>query len=775
MKWNLLNKLLIPSLLTIILGMGSVTYIAFYVSRSALENAVQQQFVQLGEGLSKQIDAWLADLQLKVEQNSQRTDFVDVLLHPRDEQIVTHANQILAGIKERFQYVHVAVVDRSGLTRASSNEGVAGNKQYGDRGYFQQSMTGATAISKVLKSRVTGEPVIVIAAPVYQYQEIIGITFITVDLGQFTRKFVDSVKVGEAGFTYIVNADGTFLAHPQKDRILQDSLADEPFGASMLSQKQGFLEYTMNAQQHIAYLSSLEHPGWIIVMTAEIRDIFAPVNSIRMTIIGVAVVILLVISGIITGVVRSVVHPMTKSITFAQAIAEGNLQTRLEVKASGEIAVLVNALQSMQRKIEQVLEEMNRLIAAIQAGELTYRGDAGQYSGVWNGLIARMNTVLDAFMEPTSMTAAALGRIAKGDIPPEIEVEYNGDFDAIKDHVNAMIRTLTDFTVNIRTTADRVASVSQELSQSAEIISNGASKQAATAEEVSSTMEQIASNISQNADNALQTEKIAMKSAEDAQEGGQAVLETLEVIKQIAARIQVVEDIAHQTHMLSLNATIEASKAQEHGKGFAVVASEVRLLAERSRVAAEEINQLASSSVGAAETADQRLKNLIPNIQHTAGLVQEISAATREQKTGADQINTAIQQLDQVIQQNAAIAEENAATAVNLSRQAEQLRKTISFFTIADAPQQRAEEWDDVMELLENIPDAGKRTKVLKRLKNLFQAAPSGARPHAEERPPERNADAAEAHPAASQDADGFESRRDPHAEDRLDAEFERF
>jgi methyl-accepting chemotaxis protein len=198
-------------------------------------------------------------------------------------------------------------------------------------------------------------------------------------------------------------------------------------------------------------------------------------------------------------------------------------------------------------------------------------------------------------------------------------------------------------------------------------------------------MEEMASTIMLNADNARQTEKIAMKCAEDAKEGGSAVGETVTAMKQIAGKISIVEEIARQTNMLALNAAIEAARAGEHGKGFAVVASEVRRLAERSQIAAGEITKLSSSSVQIAEHAGELLANIVPAIQKTADLVQEINAASTEQKTGAEQINKAIQQLDQVIQHNAAAAEEIAATAIELDEQSVGLQESSSFFKTDEA------------------------------------------------------------------------------------------
>lgn len=283
---------------------------------------------------------------------------------------------------------------------------------------------------------------------------------------------------------------------------------------------------------------------------------------------------------------------------------------------------------------------------------------------------------------PVTTTVDVLNKMSKGYLEKHPDEGRKDEIGQMAAALNVMSTNLSEVVSNVKTSADNVASGSQQMSSSSQQMSQGAAEQASSVEEVSSSMEEMVSNIRQNADNALQTEKIALKSAGDAQESGKAVAETVLAMKDIAGKISIIEEIARQTNLLALNAAIEAARAGEHGKGFAVVASEVRKLAERSQAAAGEISQLSASSVQVAEKAGEMLKKLVPDIQKTAELVQEINGASSEQNSGAEQINSAIQQLDQIVQQNAGAAEEISSTAEELASQADQLMSIMEFFKL---------------------------------------------------------------------------------------------
>jgi methyl-accepting chemotaxis protein len=346
-------------------------------------------------------------------------------------------------------------------------------------------------------------------------------------------------------------------------------------------------------------------------------------------------------------------------------------------KASRELQDQIDKLQEAKLKQAKNTDEENGIVAKNARNLMIGLCAAGVLTAILFGIF-----IANIISKPLRQGVSFAQAVAAGDLTQTVKLDQKDEIGQLADALNVMVAKLSSIVGDCMTAADNVAAGSQELSATAQQLSQGATEQAASAEEISSSMEEMTSSIKQNSDNSSQTEKIAMKSASDAKEGGKAVSETVSAMKEIATKINIIEEIARQTNLLALNAAIEAARAGEHGKGFAVVASEVRKLAERSQAAAGEISTLSTRSVQVAETAGEMLNKMVPDIQKTSELVQEISASSKEQDTGAEQISKAIQQLDSVIQQNASASEEMASTSEELSGQAEQLKDTISFFRI---------------------------------------------------------------------------------------------
>jgi methyl-accepting chemotaxis protein len=299
-----------------------------------------------------------------------------------------------------------------------------------------------------------------------------------------------------------------------------------------------------------------------------------------------------------------------------------------------------------------------------------------------NDEIGSLSKSFLALKESTMHIVEKTKRVAQGDLT--VIIEKRSDKDELMGALGEMVGANSDMIGEFKIAIENIVLASQQLQTVAIQISEGSSEQASSTEEVSSSMEQMVSNINQNADNAKQTERIALQASKDIDEGSRSVITTVDAMKKIADRITVIGEIAEKTDLLAINAAIEAARAGEQGKGFAVVASEVRKLAENSQSAAKEINELSKSSVKIADESGIILQKIVPDIQKTAVLVQEIAAASLEQNSGANQVNNAIMQLNSVTQKNAAASEEMSSSAEELASQAEQLRDTISFYKTAD-------------------------------------------------------------------------------------------
>ena len=277
---------------------------------------------------------------------------------------------------------------------------------------------------------------------------------------------------------------------------------------------------------------------------------------------------------------------------------------------------------------------------------------------------------------PLNRVQKAMKNLTSGDadLTYRLPVNGNDEFTSIAIYTNDFLDLLTGIVLKVKSSANQVLSGSEQISMSSQSISAGASQQAA------STVEQIASNIRQTAVNARETGEIAERTSAESSETALAVNEAVEAVKTIAEKIAVIESIANKTNMLALNAAIEAARAGDAGKGFAVVAGEVRKLAESTKEAAVEIVELSESTISRAETADSKINGVIPDIQQTTVLIDEISVACAEQDKGAQQVNTAIEQLDSVTQQNASASEELAAMAEELSANAKELVNAMKVF-----------------------------------------------------------------------------------------------
>jgi len=372
---------------------------------------------------------------------------------------------------------------------------------------------------------------------------------------------------------------------------------------------------------------------------------------------------------------------LTELVAYVTAIANGDMKATMG-KASDDDQIN-EWLVMMKDNINALIKDSVMLSTAAVDGSLNVRADASRHEGGYREIIEGVNATMDAVVGPVNEVMRVMTAMEEGDLTNNIKMEYRGQLKQLCDTVNNTVSKLAQTIAEVNNTSDALASATGQVSATAQSLSQASSEQAASVEETSASVEQMSASIKQNTENARVADAMSAEGSKKAEDGGQAVTETVNAMKQIAKKIGIIDDIAYQTNLLALNAAIEAARAGEHGKGFAVVAAEVRKLAERSQVAAQEIGQLAGNSVGLAERAGKLLDEIVPATKKTADLVQEITAASQEQASGVAQVNTAMNQLNEITQQNATASEEQAATAEEMSGQAANLQERMAFFTIA--------------------------------------------------------------------------------------------
>lgn len=487
-----------------------------------------------------------------------------------------------------------------------------------------------------------GAPAAFVGAPVKdQTGKTIAVVAMQVSLESINKIMQQRSGMGETGETYLVGSDKLMRSDSYLDSLNHSVIAsfkDSAKGSVDTDASNAALEGKTGAEIVIDYngnpvLSAytplkIGDTQWALMAEIDEAEIMKPIDAQIAVAIKVLIGVSILIAVIAFFIAASIANPVIKTVDVIKEIAKGDLTKELNIQRKDEIGVLADSMREMQAG----LKKSSDLAEAVANGDLT------------------------------------------------IHIKPRSEKDTLGIAMEKMSNKLRDIVENVLNGISNVAAGSSELSETSNTIAAGATEQASSAEEASASMEQMAANINHNSENAQQTEQIALKAASDAEASGQAVAETLVAMNSIAEKISIIEEIARQTNMLALNAAIEAARAGEHGKGFAVVADAVRKLAERSQLAAAEIGNLSNSSVEVAQKAGTMLDEMVPSIRKNAELVQEITASSREQSVGADQINAALQQLEKVIQQNASHSEELAATSEELAAQSEMVQETMAFF-----------------------------------------------------------------------------------------------
>ena len=585
---SLRNTLLLTIIPLMIITITTSLVIAYKQSSQAIVSQNTKYLQQLVQKTIDELDLWFEERERETILLSQEPVLQKACLGRN----LTEAQERLHSYQQQTPlYEAIFLTDSEGVVLLDSHEEMIGLDLRDTIDVnVKKAQQGQVWINGVGKSLVTGQPVVLITAPVLAQGNVIGIVGTPFKVNYFSDRLITRQKIGEDGYFTVFDQTDRIIAHPKKEDMLKKLDLKNDLNI-IPGQKHGQAFYDLNGVGKMIQFQTHTRTGWMVAATITKDELFQEIKQFRNLVIGLGLGGIFIVSLVIWWVtVNKLVAPIRESVEFVKKVSDGDLTEILEVTRQDELGELLQAMSQMVVKLRDVVAD-------------------------------------------------------------------------------------------VKGAAENVASGSRELSANSQVMAQGASQQAAASEEASASMEEMTANIRQNADNAFRTEKIATQAGADAQTSGEAVQQTVVAMQQIAGKILMIEDIARQTNLLSLNASIEAARAGEHGNGFAVVAAEIRSLAQQTRASANEIKELTTKSVDLAERTGSLLVTLVPDIQKTAGLVQEINAASTEQSSGTAQINRAIVQLDDVIQHNASVSEEMSSTAEEMAAQAEYLQQTVEFFT----------------------------------------------------------------------------------------------
>lgn len=679
-----LLKAIVPIIVVALLILTLCSYIGITVF---VKNDIINFMVEKQDEAVDNIDSWMKTRLAEVQQTSYNpvlrkiaNDNEDVDLN--DPEITSKIDEINASrwnfVNEEYPNEYSAVHVLSSLEKDQWKDSSNSDKLLAR--YYNAS-TGTNALSPWAKGIISeaferysasGEPYDVIFKPTYSEAYNSNIVMMVswvkdymdnINLGvassikiEAIEEKVSQLKYGYNGYSMLVDNDGTFIVHPNKDYILTtkiNELDDKEMvklSNAINSQKKGTLKLGFGLNKKIAFYEQIESTGWTVINVVYERELFRVLNIILILIIIISVVVILSISRAIYKSLNKILRPLDDISLFAGEVAQGNLSGVLKIDTDDEIGKVARAFSSTVENLKNYISEVD----------------------------------------------TTLENIANGNLDISVEYEYKGDFVGIKNSLINIISSMNEVFKEIREATSQVKSGSEQIASTSQTISQGATDQASGIEELTASINEINEKVKKSTSNAKDTNSIVetlgvqIQESNDKMEAMLMAMNEIEISsKNIKEVIDTIDSIAQQTNLLALNAAIEAARAGDAGKGFAVVAEEVRQLAEESSKAVKNTADLIEESIKSVECGKQladktaaSLKEVVHHTNEAVSLVDDITKSSEEQAAAIEQVNGGVDQIADVVQSNLAIAEESAAASEELSAQAEALEGMVNKFKL---------------------------------------------------------------------------------------------